>query len=106
MAEELKSIDVSNHPELLNLAEEVRATREPRLLLRDGEDLALLIPVTNRPRTTAASAGRRSPSPEEVARSRAGIEAAAGSWSGIDAEALKSYIRERRDASSRPPVHL
>ena len=106
MAEVLKSIDVSNLPELLSLAEEVRTTREPRVLRRDAEELALLIPVSSRLRTTKASTGRRWPSPEEVARSRAGIEAAAGSWSDVDADALKSYIRERHSASSSPPVHL
>jgi hypothetical protein len=49
---------------------------------------------------------RRSPTIEEVARSKAGILASAGSWKDVDAEALKAYIRERRDASSRPPVRL
>jgi hypothetical protein len=35
-----------------------------------------------------------------------GIRAAAGSWKDIDAEVFKAYIRERRKASSRPPVSL
>jgi hypothetical protein len=40
---------------------------------------------------------RNTPSPEQVAISRAAIEAAAGSWKGIvDVEELKAYIRERR----------
>lgn len=47
----------------------------------------------------------RRPSPEQVARSIAGIRAAAGAWVGnVDAEEFKAYIRERRRPSSRPPV--
>lgn len=45
MAKEPKRIDISAIPELLNIAEEVRTTKESRLLKRDGEDLALITPV-------------------------------------------------------------
>jgi hypothetical protein len=49
----------------------------------------------------------RSPSPDEIARSIAGIERATGAWVGlVDAEELTAYIRERRRASGRPPVEL
>ena len=33
-------------PELLRIAEEVRITHQPRILRRDSEDLAILMPVT------------------------------------------------------------
>ena len=49
MARQLRIVDVSDQPDVLRMAEEVRATREPRLLRRDGEDLAMLTPV-RRPR--------------------------------------------------------
>ena len=45
MAKEPKRIDISAIAELLNIAEEVRTTKESRLLKRDGEDLALITPV-------------------------------------------------------------
>lgn len=45
MARELKHIDITNVPELLRIAEEVQASREPRLLRRDSEDVAILRPV-------------------------------------------------------------
>lgn len=49
----------------------------------------------------------RLPQAEEIARSREGILKATGRWRGIvDAEHFKSYIYERRRASSRPPVRL
>jgi hypothetical protein len=45
MARELKTVDVTHVPELLRLAREVRASREPRVLRGDGEDLAILTPT-------------------------------------------------------------
>ena len=38
-------IDISNHPDLLRLAEEVEATKKPRELKRDRKTVAILIPV-------------------------------------------------------------
>ena len=46
MQREMKHIDISNVPELLRIAEEVQSTRQPRILTRDSEDVAVLIPVT------------------------------------------------------------
>ena len=101
MAKELRPLDISNVPELLRLVEEVRKSEEPRVLRRDGEDLAILFPVKP-PRRRARKA-----SADEVARSKDGILKAAGGWKEIvDAEAFKAYIYERRRTSSRPPVHL
>jgi uncharacterized protein (DUF433 family) len=48
----------------------------------------------------------RAPSLEDVARSRAGIREAAGSWKDIDTEAFKAYIKERRQTANRPSVKL
>lgn len=48
----------------------------------------------------------RRPSPEQVARSLAGIRQAAGAWNDIDAEALNAYIRERRRTANRSPVQI
>lgn len=39
-------IDVASMPDLARLADEVQRTRRPQLLQRDGEDVALLVPVT------------------------------------------------------------
>lgn len=50
VAREFKSIDVSNAPKLLRLAEEARASQEPRVLRRDGEDLAVVRPIKPRRR--------------------------------------------------------
>jgi hypothetical protein len=45
-------------------------------------------------------------SPAEVTRSRDGIRKAAGSWKGIDTEAFKAYIADRRHTANRPSVKL
>jgi hypothetical protein len=98
MAKELKRIDISAVPELLNIAEEVRRTKEPRLLRRASEDMAILMPIkTIHKRRTS------------VAKSKADIEAfrsAAGSWADVDTDKLVEEIYESRRHSSRPPVEL
>lgn len=52
MAKELKTIDITNNPDLLRLAEEVRTTNEPWILRRDREDLVIVRPLkrSTRPR--------------------------------------------------------
>lgn len=52
MDERLQPIDISNQPDLVRLAEEVRSTRRPRLLRRKGEDLAVLAPAQLRQQRT------------------------------------------------------
>jgi uncharacterized protein (DUF433 family) len=48
----------------------------------------------------------KAPSPEDVARSRAGIREAAGSWKNIDTAAFKAYIADRRHTANRPSLKL
>lgn len=38
-------LDITNMPELVRLAEEVEATKKPRVLKRDNTALAILMPV-------------------------------------------------------------
>ena len=45
MARELRPIDISNSPELLRLVEEVQSSNEPRVLQRESEDVAILLPA-------------------------------------------------------------
>lgn len=47
------------------------------------------------------------PSQEQVARSIAGIQKAAGGWKDlVDAEAFTAYIRQRRRIANRPSIEL
>ena len=96
MAHEMKPYDISNTPELLRLAEEVRAARQPRVLKRNDEDVAVLMPMPRKPRR-----GGRDPK-----SALAALRASAGSWRGlIDAEQLKKEIKEAR-GSDRPDVQI
>lgn len=52
MAKELKPFDATHEPGILRLAEEVHSTREPRVLRRDSEDLAIVMPVKPRVKRT------------------------------------------------------
>ena len=46
MAKEMQRVDVSNIPELVRIAEEVQKTNRPRLLGKDKEDLAIIVPIS------------------------------------------------------------
>lgn len=45
MARDLRSIDISEFPELLQLVEEMQADQTPRVLRRDNEEVAILTPA-------------------------------------------------------------
>ena len=88
MARELAPIDVRQVPELARLVDEVCATRKPRRIVRDGEDVALLVPTPAKPHRT-----RRDwrPRPEDLAA----VLALAGAWKDlIDPEEFKRQRRE------------
>jgi len=97
MSNDLAAIDISGLPELVRIAEEVAATRTPRVLIRRSEQLAVLVPVPPGP----ARRARR--------KSRADYEAflsSAGSWSDVDVDVFLVENAESRRRSSRPSVEL
>ena len=50
MQKEVETVDITDIPELLRLAEEVQQSQQPRLLTRGQEELALLSPVEPHPK--------------------------------------------------------
>jgi hypothetical protein len=96
MTKALRTIDVSKFPDLLWIAEEVGTTGEPRVLRRDHEDLAVVMPIS--PRAKRARRGK-------TTADFAAFRAAAGSWRDLDTDKLVEGIYESR-RSSRPPVEL
>jgi hypothetical protein len=99
MAKEIVSVDISNFPALVELVEEVASSGKPRLLRRDSEDVAVLMPLL------PASTPRR----KSRAKTRADYEAfltSAGSWANVDTDTLVEDIYESRRASTRSPVEL
>jgi hypothetical protein len=76
-------VDVTDEPELRRSAEDVRRTGEPRILRRDGEDLAVVVPLS----PAQERDGRHDKTPEDLAAFRA----AAGSWKDVD---LETFLRD------------
>ena len=97
MAEHAKSIDISDMPELLRLAEEVHASNEPRMLTRDHEQLAVVMPVGGRSPKRC-----RGKTPTEA--DYEAFRSAAGGWKDIDTDQLVENIYESRRISIRPRV--
>ena len=98
MALEAKPIDIGGLPELVTLAEEVRATNEPRVLRRGGEDIAKIVPLRARARR-----GRRA---SKTAADYDAFLSSAGGWADVDVDAFLEANRESRDRSIRPVVDL
>ena len=98
MASKYASVDISNVPDLLRLAEDVKKTRRPRVLRRADEDIAVLVPVPK----AAQQAMQRTPTDEDIAA----FEAAAGGWTDVDIDQFLNDNARSRQVSSRPPVEL
>ena len=87
------AIEVDGAANIAALADEVHRTGRPRLLCRDGQPLARLVPSK---RTV------RIPTPEQIELSKS----AAGSWADVDTDALLAWIYERRALPPKPPIEL
>ncbi len=100
MARAPQPINISADSTLMRLTEEVATTGMLRVLRRDGEDVAVLMPVRQRPPL------RRVRRPRTEADHHAFL-ASAGTWADlVDTEQLRADIAASRAASSRPPIEL
>jgi hypothetical protein len=88
MRRNLKRINIDDVADLLSLAEEVRTTKEPRVLRRDSEDIAVLMPVT--------SPTCRKPKSKKTKEDYAAFHSAAGGWKDVDTDTLIKNIYEDR----------
>ena len=96
MAEAVKRIPVSPDSELAHELNAAKSATRPVAV--DTGDTVYELFVSRTQVTT--------PSDEAVARSIAGIKAAAGSWKDIDVAAFEAYREERRKLHTRPPLDL
>ena len=99
MAREMRAIDISGVPDMVRIAEEVRMSGRPRILRRNGEDMAMVIPLAHgRKRRTRHS------------RTQADYEAflsSAGGWKDlVDGDKLLADIYESRELSTKPPIMI
>jgi len=104
MNNELSSLDIGTLPDVVHLVEEVQRTRAPRVLRRDGKDVAVLMPLA--PHTVRRAAGPAPRRSMPTAADRAAFRAAAGSWSDVDTETFVEELYERRRIATRPPIEL
>ena len=103
--EATRTIKVRSNSRLAAVVQEAVASGAT-LLVDTGEAIYPLVPIASPPRRTYGPSSKRPPAERAVARSRAGIVAASGSWKDLDLEAFKRYLHERRATSSRPHVAL
>src|SRR5436305_14780738 len=96
MAKGLRHIDVSRTPELLRLAEKVRHTKQPCILRRDREDIAVVVPVG-----TGTVADRREQVTEAQIWADAGVAGPADVRASYDAEGVRAALQAARGALAR-----
>src|SRR5712692_8400979 len=95
MAMHPSPIDISHMPALVQLAEEVAATKTPRELRRDNKIVAVLTPVE-----TEGKQQQKQQAIEETL-------ALAGSWSELDFDDMIQQLdRIRHESKPTPPLEL
>ncbi len=93
MTEDMLVVDISYEPNLVYLAEEVQLTQTGRLLRRNGEDIALLLPVPAKQQRNQQT---------KTQADREAFHRAAGSWQDADTEQLLAEMRESCQSVSSP----
>ncbi len=95
MAADTIPVEISNNPELLRLAEEVKATNKPRLLKRDNTPLAILTPV------------KKKQSSQSKSKAMKETLALAGAWGDRDWNEVEAELdRIRHSSKPTPPLEL
>src|SRR5437763_13202336 len=100
MAHEYPVIDLNtgNVPNIAEVAEEVHRTRQPRVIRRADEDLAVIAPVKKATRRRALP--KKSPEDMEV------FWSSFESWKDVDTEQLKAANAQSRRISTKPRPEL
>ena len=88
-------IDISNIPELVRIAEEVEATKKPRVLKRNNTPIAILAPV----KKNHANQAKRKAVQETLAL--------AGAWKDLPSDQMEEELdRIRHSSKPTPPLEL
>ena len=96
MAKEIKHIDISDTPELVRLAEEVQRSKQPHVLRRDSEDVAVVLPITAR-----TVAGRREQVMEARIWADAGVTDTTDVWADYDPAGVRDALQQASGALAR-----
>ncbi len=96
MSTNLTSIEITTvkPSDLFRIVEEVKTTKTPRILKRDSEPVAMLMPVG----ATIKPTKKPAPTKADYDASLAAI----GSWRDLDADALIAHVYHAREEGSRP----
>jgi PHD/YefM family antitoxin component YafN of YafNO toxin-antitoxin module len=98
MAKEPKRIRLGVETDLAGIVEEVRSDKAPRVLEKDGEDVAVILSPDDYADLTGEPRSKRN-------KSR--LLALAGTWKDLDAdEMIDGIYRARHDSPPSPPVSL
>jgi hypothetical protein len=85
-------IDISNNQDIIRLAEEVRATRTPRVLKRNRESIAVVMPLA----TALLTQGEDIWKYYDTKRVQKALKESAGVLAEVDRETLLSDITAQR----------
>src|SRR5438067_8970118 len=96
MSRQIIPIDASNLPDLLKVAEEVNTTKTPRLIKRNGQTLALLLPAGRGEKRKNLRQKRTIWTHYDPQRVKAALQASAGALQGVSREKLVSDLAEQR----------
>ena len=98
MTREPKRVRVITNTDFLRLLDEVKPDNAPRVLEKDGEDVAVVMS----PEGYVALAGDA-----KSKRNRSKLLALAGSWKDVDTDAMVEEIyRERHESPPAQPAEL
>ena len=96
MAHEYPAIDLNTGdvPDIAELAEEVHRTKQPRVIRRADEDLAVIVPVKK--------ATKRRALPKKSPEDMEAFWSSFGSWKDVDTEQLNAANAQSRRISTKP----
>ncbi len=103
MSRHIIPIDASKLPDLLRIAEEFNTTKTPRLIKRNGEILAMLVPTgtaKKHPHTTQKRTIWTHYDPQRV---KAALKQSAGALQGVNREELVSDLADQREHDAETP---
>jgi anaerobic selenocysteine-containing dehydrogenase len=93
-------LDITNMPDLVRIAEEVKATRKPRELKRENKTVAVIVPAGAAVQRGSHLHKRTIWTGYDPQRVRAALKQSAGALQGVDWEELLSDLANQRAQKS------
>ena len=93
-------LDITNIPELRHLVEEMRASKQPRLLKQDRESVALLMPLGTTLKQQPPATQEDIWTDYDAGKVRTALAHSAGTLAGVNRERLLTDIRNQRTQES------